>query len=161
MLLWQDTVAKSPHKLRPRFQLAFAYYERNDCVDAIANYEIAGSLAPPDYRLLVDWGKALDCARRWDEAIEKLQHATHLEFDPQAWALLGQVYGEQHRAGEAFDALIQAQRINPDFAMTYAIRGNVYESIGNFPAAAMQYQRALELNPSYEGVREALARVQR
>jgi Cytochrome c oxidase subunit III len=26
--LWQDTVAKSPRKLRPRFQLAFAYYEQ-------------------------------------------------------------------------------------------------------------------------------------
>src|SRR5262249_33574931 len=95
MALWQDTVAKSPNKARPRFQLAYAYYERGEWGLAADNYEITSRLAPPDYRLLVDWGIALDHAHRPKEALEKLQAATHVERDPQAWCLIGQVYGEQ------------------------------------------------------------------
>ncbi len=44
--------------------------------------------------------------------------------------------------------------------MTYAIRGNVYESLGNLVSAAEQYQRALELDPYNDAVRQALDHVE-
>jgi protein O-mannosyl-transferase len=160
LALWQDTVAKSPHKVRPRFQLAYAHYELGQCGEAADNYEIASRLAPPDYRLMVDWGTALDCAKRQPEAIQKLQAATQLERDPQAWALIGQVYGKQKRSAEALEALDQAEKINPDFAMTYAVRGNVYQSIGDCRAAVREFQHALVLNPAYQGLSEVLEKVQ-
>ena len=64
--LWQDTVAKSPRKVRPRFQLAYAKYESGHCPDASADYEIASTLGPPDYTLLTDWALALDCTGHED-----------------------------------------------------------------------------------------------
>jgi tetratricopeptide (TPR) repeat protein len=160
LALWEDTVAKSPHKVRPRFQLAFVHYELGQCAEAADNYEIASRLAPPDYRLMVDWGTALDCAKRPADAIQKLQAATQLERDPQAWALIGQVYGKQQRSAEALEALDQAQKINPDFAMIYAVRGNVYQSLGNCRAAIGEFQHALFLNPAYQGLSEVLEKVQ-
>ena len=45
--LWADTAARSPHKLRPRFQLAYSYYSAGRCPEAAANYEAASKLEPP------------------------------------------------------------------------------------------------------------------
>jgi tetratricopeptide (TPR) repeat protein len=159
LLLWQDTVAKSPAKYRPRFQLAYAYFEMNDYDKAAQNFETLSHLGQTDYALMVDWGLALDRLGRRDEALVKLKQATTLEVNPQAWGLLGQVYGEQGRVQEALQALDTAQKINPRFAMTYAIRGNVYEVMHAYPAAEEQYRHALAIEPSYTAAREALARV--
>jgi tetratricopeptide (TPR) repeat protein len=162
MALWTDTVAKSPKKLRPRFQLADAYYQRSQFAEAAQTYEEAERLAPPDYLLLVNYGLALDRGGHYEEALAKLRQATSLEYDSQAWALIGQVYGQQRKTDEAFQALDQAERINPGYELTYEIRGNVYEfDFGNKVSAAAQYRRALQIDPYNDAVRQALERVER
>src|SRR5579863_530442 len=162
MALWTDTVAKSPKKLRPRLQLADAYYQRSRFAEAAENYEEAARLAPPDYLLLVNYGLALDRGGHYEDALAKLRQATSLEYDSQAWALIGQVYGQQRKTDEAFQALDQAERINPGFELTYEIRGNVYEfDLGNKTSAADQYKRALQIDPYNDAVRQALERVER
>jgi protein O-mannosyl-transferase len=160
--LWQDTVAKSPRKVRPRFQLAYAYYENNQCSDAAQNYQIAAQLAPPDYPLLVDWGLALDCENHSDEAIARLQQATTMEpHDAQAWALIGMVNGKRRRMDAALAALDHAQQVDPRFAATYLYRGGIYELLGNRATAIQQYQRVLQLDPGNESARQSIARVER
>ncbi len=162
MALWTDTVAKSPKKVRPRLQLADAYYQRSQFAEAAENYEKAARLAPPDYLLLVNYGLALDRGGHYEEALAKLKQAAALEYDPQVWALIGQVYGQQHKTDEAFEALDRAERINPGFELTYEIRGNVYEfDLGNKVSAAEQYRRALQIDPYNDAVRQALERVER
>lgn len=158
--LWQDSAAKSPAKFRPRFQLAYAYFERDQYDRAAQNFEAVSHLGPPDYGLLVDWGLTLDRLGRRDEAAGKLRLATALEVNPQAWGLLGQVYGEQGRVQDALQMLQKAESIDPKFAMTYAIRGNVYEVMRAYAAAAQQYRQALALEPSYTAARDGLLRVQ-
>lgn len=159
MSLWEDTVAKSPKKVRPRFQIAYALYESNHCPEAAAQYEIASQLAPPDYTLLTDWALALDCAGHSAEAIQKLEQATHLENNAHAFALMGMVYGKQGKRDEALTALATAERIDPRFAMTYVYRGNVDEVSGDQAHAAEQYQRALAIDPYNEAARAGMARL--
>jgi len=159
--LWQDTVDKSPNKLRPRFQLAEAFYDKHQFPSAVANYEIASHMGPPDYRLLVNYGLALDQVGKRDDALEKLTQASALEVDPEVWTLIGQVYGEQGKVAEALQALQHAESINPQFEMTYAIRGNVYESVGNLNSARDEYRHALSIDPNNDAVRQALQRVER
>lgn len=161
MALWQDTVAKSPKKMRPRFQLAEVYYDQQKFADAAKNYEIASHLAPPDYRLLVNYGLALDQSGNHDEALQKLQQASQLEVDPEVWTLIAEVYGEQNKTAQALQALQRAQNINPAFEMTYAVRGNVYETSGDFKDAESEYQHALRIDPYNDAVRDAVKRVQR
>jgi tetratricopeptide (TPR) repeat protein len=161
LALWQDSVAKSPNKVRPRFQLAEVYYEQQKFQQAVESYQIAAQLAPPDYRLLVNYGLALDQTGRHDEALAKLQQAAGLEVDPEVWTLIGQVYGEQQKTDQALQALSRAESINPGFEMTYAVRGNVYESVGRLKEAEEQYQHALRIDPYNDAVRDALTRVQR
>ncbi len=160
MALWQYTVAKSPGKVRPRFPARLCVLGAGTMRSSSrAITEVASHLAPPDYRLLVDWGTALDCGNRVADALEKLQAAARLERDPQAWAWIGQVYGKRGKTQEALEALDQADKIDPNFAMAHAIRGNVYQTIGDCRAVA-EYQRALDLEPSYAGLAEALASAQ-
>lgn len=156
--LWQDTVAKSPRKQRPRFQLAFAYYEQGRCREALAEFEHAARLGPTDYRLLVDWALAADCAGRPEEALEKLRAAARLENTAHVHALMGMVLGKQGRAEEALKALDLAASIDPNYAMTYVYRGNVRLSAGQREAAIADYRRALELDPRNPAARQALER---
>jgi len=161
LALWRDSAAKSPRKVRPRFQLAYAYWQQQNCPKAVENFEIASRLAPPDYPMLVDWAYALNCVGQPGGAIEKLREATKKERDAQAWASLGQIYAQQHQITEALDSLQQAQNVNPSFVMIYSVRGNVYESMGDLAQAKEQYQRALELDPYNQTFRDALTRVLR
>jgi tetratricopeptide (TPR) repeat protein len=160
MSLWQDTVAKSPRKVRPRFQLAYAKFELGRCPEAAADYETASKLAPPDYTLLTDWALALDCAGHDDEAIQKLRQATKLENNAHAFSQLGMIYGKQRKFDQALEALAQAEDIDPEFAIIYVYRGNVYEVTGDFTQAGQQYQHALDLEPANELARAGLTRLQ-
>lgn len=159
LALWQDTVAKSPGKMRPRFQLAYVYYEQGQCPQAAANYEAASKLAPLTNDLLVDWALALDCAGRDNEAIYKLQQAQLFENSAHVHAELGMVYAKTGRLQEALQELAQAEKIDSRFEMTYVYRGNIAELGGDRVLAAQQYQRALSINPSNSVARDALVRV--
>jgi tetratricopeptide (TPR) repeat protein len=144
--LWEDTVAKSPKKVRPRFQIAYAQYELGHCPEAAEQYQIASTLGPPDYTLLTDWALALDCAGHSAEAIEKLEQATHLEKNAHAFAQIGMIYGKQRKNEQALAALDQAEHLNPGFAMTYVYRGNVFEVSGDCGRAVQEYRRALAID---------------
>jgi protein O-mannosyl-transferase len=155
--LWKDTIAKSPQKVRPRFQLAFAYYAAGRCPEAAENYQAAAGLAPPDYRLLLDWANALYCANRDDEALVRLQQAVAFERPAEAYLLLGAIYGKRGQSPEALDALARAERIDPSIAEIYVNRGNVYFLKGDREAAVSEYQHALTVDPTSQHAQDALA----
>jgi tetratricopeptide (TPR) repeat protein len=157
--LWQDASAKSPRKYRPRFQVAYALMVAGNCPQAADNFELASRLAPPAFDLLVDWGLALECAGKPQDALVKMQQASMLENSAHVQALIGMVYAKQSKWPEALAALAQAEKIDPRFEMTYVYRGNIYEVVGDKASAAAQYQRALAVNPSNSAARDALARV--
>ncbi|MBI4873021.1 MAG: hypothetical protein HY822_00150 [Acidobacteria bacterium] len=146
--LWEDTAAKSPAKARPRFQLAFAYYEAGRCADAVREFEATARLQPPDYELLVDWALALDCNNQSGEALDRLQRAAQLEPSAHAYALLGMIHGKRGEREAALAALERAESIRPDFDMLYAYRGNLFLMSQEYERAAGEFRRALALNPS-------------
>jgi len=160
LTLWQDSVAKSPGKVRPRFQLAFAQYQLGECAVAVGNFEAAARLEPPDYLLFVDWANALDCAGRENDAITEFARAIHLN-DGRAEAYIGlsAVYGKQHRTEEALNVLARAEAVDPNIAQIYVNRGGVYALLGNNAAAIKEFQRALAVDPANHPAREALRRM--
>jgi len=157
--LWKDAAAKSSKKWRPRFQLAYAYYDAGDFARASDAYEAASHLEPPGFNLLVDWALALDAQGKPQEALIKLQQASMLESSAHVQALIGMVYAKQSKWQEALAALERAEKIDPRFDVTYLYRGNIYEAAGDKASAAAQYQRAIALNPVNQAARDALARV--
>ena len=157
--LWKDSVSKSPDKYRPRFQLAFAYFNAGDNGDAIEQFGKVAELGKPTYELLIDWGLAYDAAGKLDLALDKLKQAAALERTSHVYSQIGMVYGKMGKYPEALDALATAQHLNSRFAMTYYTRGNVYEQQGNKAQAADEYRHALSLNSQLQVARDALARV--
>jgi protein O-mannosyl-transferase len=157
--LWKDAATKSPKKWRPRFQLAYAYYDAGDFSRASDAYEAASHLEPPGFNLLVDWALALDAQGKPQDALIKLQQASMLERSAHVQSLIGMVYAKQSKWQEALAALEQAEKIDPRFDVTYLYRGNIYEAAGDKAAAAAQYQRAIALNPVNQAARDALVRV--
>ncbi len=158
--LWEDTVAKSPNKSRPRFQLAYAYYQAGRCGQAVREYENVARLTKPDYRLLVDWALACDCAGNPGEALAKLRQAAAMEKKAHVYALMGMIHGKQQQRAEALEALDTAARLDSNYEMTYVYRGTLYATSGELQAAIQEYRRALELNPDSQAAREGLAVVE-
>jgi len=157
--LWTDTTAKSPRKLRPQFQLAYTLYRQQRCFDAAEAYAKAAKLETPNFDLLLDWALAYDCDAQVDRAIDKLKQAAALEANAHVYSQIGMEYGKTRRYAEALEALDMAKQLDPNFAMTYVYRGNVYESQHNVPQAEAEYKHALALDQHNLGAQDGLSRL--
>lgn len=158
LALWGDSVEKNPANGRAWFQYAFAQYESNQCLAAVKSFERTASLQKPDYRLLVDWSLAYDCANLPTQAIEKLTEALQLENNYHGWATLGMLHGKQGRAQQALQALDRAIQAKSDYEIAWFYRGNVYMTQQRFADAVSAYEAALKINPNHRPSQEALVR---
>jgi tetratricopeptide (TPR) repeat protein len=157
--LWKDAVAKSPHKARPHLQLGFLYFTQQHCAAALPELEAAARYGKPTYALLVDWGMTYECLGRHDEAIDRLRQATVQRGDADTWSMVAWAYLRAGRNDEAAQALDTAQRLNPNFAGTYAYRGDLLAARNDLAGAAGEYRRALSLDPENDVAQEGLARL--
>jgi tetratricopeptide (TPR) repeat protein len=159
--IWKDTVSKSPRKLRPRFQLAFAYFQAASCTNAVDEFQKAAALEPPKFDLLLDWALAYDCAGNSPRAIATLQQAAGQHPNAHVYSQIGMEYGKIGKYPEALDALSKAQQLDPSFAMTYYYLGNIHAIQGNQAQAVEDYRRVVTLDPNNSPAREALAHLGR
>jgi tetratricopeptide (TPR) repeat protein len=154
---WEDVVRKSPVNSRARFQLAFSEWQSGNCAGAVNNYEAASKLTKPDERLFIDWALALECLNQTEEAVAKLREAYAIAPTALVQAQIGMIYGKKGRIEKAMEALDQAERLDPNFDMTYVYKGNLEAARGNYPAAIALYNRALAINPANDTAQKALA----
>jgi len=157
--IWRDTVAKSPNKYRPRFQLALAEFHDGSCADSVEQYQKTAEIGPVSWDLLLDWALAYDCAGNSAQAIAKLQQAAAQHPSAHTYSQLGREYGKTGRYPEALEALETAERLNPRFAMTFYTLGDVHQAQGDLAQARQDYQHVLALDPTNEPARTALARM--
>ncbi len=159
--LWQDAADKSPRKVRPQFQVAFAYYSLGQCARAADEYARAAQLANPDVTLLVDWATALDCAGNENAALEKLKAAAAMQPTAHIYSQIGMVEAKQNHREQAFSALAVAEHLDPAFDMTYFYRGNLFLMSQEFDRAAEQFRKALARNPGNQSAANGLIAAQR
>ncbi len=160
--MWKDSASKSPGKVRPRFQLAYAYYQSQHCAEAVAEFAKAAQIEKPKHDLLLDWALAYDCAGNPQEAVAKLQQAVATSpRNAHLYSQMGMEYGKQGKYPEALEALATAERLNPKFEMTYVYRGNIFEVQGDKIRAAEEYRRALAIDDLQynQAARDGLARL--
>jgi tetratricopeptide (TPR) repeat protein len=161
--MWTDTVAKSPNKLRPRFQLAMAFFHAGHYPEAIEHFQKAAQLEPPNFDLLLDWAQAYDGAGRLSEAIAKLREAAALDKNAHVYSQIGMMYGKMGQYPQALDALATSIQLDPNFfgGIAYVYRGDVFSAQGNQQQAAEEYRRALAVDPNGSVAREKLAHLGR
>lgn len=159
--LWEDTVRKSPNKARDRLQLAAAYYDQGSFDRSVAEYQKAAELEPPEYSMLLDWALAYDGLNQPENALAKLRQAASLDATAHVYSQIGMVYGKHGQMKEAMDALDRAEKIDPNFAMTYYYKGVVNLSANDLPAAEAHFAKALALDPALQAARDGLAQARR
>lgn len=159
--MWEDSIAGNPNNYRAHFQLAYAFYAQGQCAESVKHYARAAELSKPDYRMLVDWALALECAGNADEAVAKLKQAIKMERNSHAWAVLGMVYGKRNLAVQALEALNQALLINPGDANALVYRGNVYVVSGQPASAIKDFDLALQIDPTNQAAQQGKAAAQR
>jgi len=155
--MWKDSLQANPNNYRAHFQLAYAYYAEGRCTEAAQQYQYAAQLRTPDYRLLVDYALALDCAGDQTQAIAKLRQATTLERNSHAWSVLGVIYGKSKQTDQALEALNQALTINPRDEAALVTRGNVHVLMKQPALAIADYDAALQINPSSQAALQGKA----
>jgi protein O-mannosyl-transferase len=155
--MWEDTVSKSPGNARAHFQLGYAYFQQNRCPEALKQYETVARLEKPDYRLLMDWALACDCAGRPEDAMARLEQAAALEQTAHVYANMAMLEARRGRAREAELALDKAEKIDPKFEHIFVYRGNLRLQQGNRAEAAAQFRRALGINPRNQAAVNGLA----
>jgi tetratricopeptide (TPR) repeat protein len=161
LALWQDTALKSPRKMRPHFQLAFAYQEQGRFDLAVAEFQKTADLEPPSADLLIDWGLAYDGMNQPDLALAKFREAVAKEPSAHAYTQVGYIYAKRSQWKEANEAFDMAQKVDPGFAITYLYKGQVHLANNELPAALAEFQHALQLDPRLEPARQALVVTQR
>jgi protein O-mannosyl-transferase len=159
--LWEDTAAKSPNKPRAHFQLGFAYYDQGNYARAIAEFDRVARLQPPTHNLLIDWGLAYDAMKQPDLAIAKLRQAAEIEATPHVYSQIGMVYAKRGQWPQALDALVTAERLDPNYAPVHFYRGSINLSLNRVEDAVTEYERALALDPALTQAREGLAAARR
>jgi len=159
--LWTDSVAGSPAKYRPRFQLAYAHYRAGQCAEASKEFATASKLEPKgakrDITLYVDWALALDCLGDGAGAVARIREAALVEDSAPVLATEAMLLAKQNQLEPALAALDQAEKRDPSFAMTHVYRGNVYRLQNRPSEAQAEYQRALALDPTNTAAVQALA----
>ena len=161
ILLWTDSVSKSPRKARPNFQLAHAYFERNQCAKALPYFDAAEQVDKRNSRMLVDWAMTYECLGRYEDGLAKLQQANALAPSASTKASMAIFYGGLQKWPDVLRVLDEAEKEDPNYAYTYTYRGDYYEVQGDFAAAAEQHRKALALSPGLKKAQDSLARVTR
>jgi protein O-mannosyl-transferase len=159
--LWQDAVNKAPAKLRPRSQLAYWQKASGQCAQASEQYAVAATLEKEDSALLIDWGLALDCAGKEDEALTKLQKAAQMDPNAHVYSQIGMIYGKQSKIEQSLDALATAEKLDARWEMTYVYRGNDYMATGHPEQAIVEYRKALSIDPANQGALDNMSAAQR
>jgi len=161
LALWQDTVRKSPGKRRVHFQLGSAYFDAGRCDLAAQEFETTAQLGAADYDLLVDWGLAYDCLNQPGEAISKLRQAAALEPTAHVYSQIGMIYAKRAQWADAIGALDAAEKIDPNYAMTYYYKGGVYLSQNQAAEAVVNYRRSLQLQQGYQPAIDGLVNAEK
>ncbi len=161
ILLWTDAVSKSPRKARPNFQLAHAYFEKQQCAKALPYFEAAGDVDKRNIRMLIDWAMTYECLGRYEEGLAKLQQADALVPSASTKASMAIFYGGLRRWPDVLRVLDEAEKQDPNYAYTYTYRGDYFEVQGDYAAAAEQHRKALSIAPWLQKARDSLDRVTR
>ena len=150
VLLWRDSVKKSPQKARVYTNLATALARNGNITEALANYHAAIKLkknyAEPHYSI----GVILARQGNLEEGIQYMRKALKIEpNNPTAQINLGVALLSRGDLDQAAVHLQYALQIRPDYPEAYNNLGRVQYLRGNVPEAVAHYNAALRLNPNY------------
>ncbi len=150
VLLWNDTLKKSPQKIRPIINLGHAYITTGDDDLAVKYFEKALALNPNIFATNYNLGNLYLKRGRGEDALRLLQTAALIKPKiPETHELLGEIYLKQKQIELAEFHLKRAVEIKPDYALSMRNLGIIYYFHLKKPKeAAVYFSRALSIDPN-------------
>jgi tetratricopeptide (TPR) repeat protein len=145
--LWEDTVAKSPNKLRGYGHLVHGLVREHHCREALQRLNELSRRLNPDAALLAHWSFAYECVGEPENALEKLEQSAALLPWPSTYLNMARHQLTLNRLQDAIGSLSRALNLDPRLEPAYLMRAGIFESEGDLLAAARDYEQALHLNP--------------
>jgi tetratricopeptide (TPR) repeat protein len=104
-----------------------------------------------DPRVLNEIGRAyLEANQNLDQAVGHLQASLKRDNkNPETYLILGDIYLEQNKGGDAMNNYEQALRLNPNMAKVQVKRGNLFVRSRNATQAEAAYKAAIQADPNY------------
>ncbi|MEW6556696.1 MAG: tetratricopeptide repeat protein [Elusimicrobiota bacterium] len=160
VLLWQDTIKKSPYNIRPYNNLGFLYYEQKKYVQAINILKRAIFLKPDHTKAHNNLGIAYLAIKQYENAKKEFQEIIKLNPDNwEAHSNLGLLYFELKQYKESFKEYKKAISLSPICADTYNNLGILYFTLEKYEDAKKQFKKAIEINPDHWQARSNLAKL--
>ncbi|CAD7955156.1 unnamed protein product [Amoebophrya sp. A120] len=125
-----------------RFELALPRFEK------IMKGHGIGFAGYNTFALFVDYGFTLTILKRYEEAVNAIEHGLKINADlPHGWNALGVAYGNLNMLQEAQDALANGLKWEPEQAFLWSNMAAVWMLAGAWEQAQMGLAKALEKEP--------------
>jgi tetratricopeptide (TPR) repeat protein len=164
ILMWKDSINKSPQYPRPYNNLGVALMHRGLYQMAAKQYRRAIELDPENARAHTNLGYVLAKQGQYGEAIEHLTKAR--EIEPNHYEIynnFGIVMTLQGRYQEAVEYFLASLAIKPDYSLVHNNLGEALMKLGRIEEAIMHFNIALKIDPvftsAYNNIGMALANV--
>ena len=159
LILWTDTVEKSPGSADANYNLAVEYGRRGRPEEAIAHYEAAIGIKPDYVEAMNNMGNIYIGLGRYGDASRILSRALDVLPDyGEARYNLGTSYLKLGDFDGAIAEYAEALRLDGTLVGAHFFMARAYEGKGDYAAAAAEYERALVYWPKSEKVRAAFDR---
>jgi tetratricopeptide (TPR) repeat protein len=149
LVLWEDTVRKSPLAALPHNNLGVLYSDQKRWDDAGREFQTAVQLNPDYLKAYYNLGVAYEQNHRREDAVRAFQKTLTLQPNfVQARFNLGNDYAAQGQLQAAIQEYQTFLTHHPNHAMAHMNLGNVYVSQRRYDQAIQEYQIALRLQPN-------------
>ena len=150
VILWEDTVNKSPYKSMAHNNLGTAYLFENRLDEARKSFEISLALSPSSTDPYINLGHIHLRNKEWDKARIKFDLALKLGASrSQVFFNSGLMRLRLNQPEEALPFLLKAIEIKSHRALYHYELGNAFRKLKQHDSALKAYRRALELEPSH------------
>src|SRR4030043_750039 len=146
LLLWSDTVNKSPAKARPHNNLGVAYTEKGLIEKAVPEIKESLRLKPDFINAHISLGNAYMKIGLTDMAI--LQYMEALRLNPdygEVYVNLGNAYIKQGLIEQAIDEYRKGISLKPGYVPAHVNLASAYGLKGLMEGAILEYKLALKL----------------
>ncbi len=168
--LWEDTVKKSPSKVRPHYTLGLAY-EKKGLVDRAKKEYLRCKELYAEAPNMRNWGELKWCslacnnlgsifndAGMYNQAIRECKEALQIYPDyAKAHTNLGLAYSKKGMYNLAIKCYQEAVHLKPDLAEAHNNLGNVYGLKGLYDEAIREFEEAIRLKPDLAETHNNLA----
>ncbi len=148
VLLWKDTVEKSPNKALVHNNLASAYMEAKMLLEAEQELAITLQLNPTQSDAYANFGHIHFQRENWKQAIEEFNRSISLGSNKSdTYYFAGLAMSKQGAYAEAIPFLQKAVSMRPHKAHYHFDLGSAYQHTRNFDEALQEFRQTLKIQP--------------